>query len=257
MAPRRLTNSVPHQHQEYQQHSGESSRVTLRTPSGEVRVAGLFRRKDAAASAGPASACCLRLRQRGAAPAEGLSEVIRPAAIVPEHAARLVLVELARRDLSNGGEWKSEPQLWSRYDGPAGDGGERGPELMGTDPRLLRDADEVRDHALPGLRHRRRPGRGLDRRLAHRRGAALRRPHPRRVPASDGQPAPAAVHVLTPHPSGPTGTHGDCDRSPGVRRVLETAGGAADNRTGRQPMTQSSSSNRRQRDGPSALPSRA
>ena len=50
-------------------------------------------------------------------------EVIRPAAIVPEHAARRVLVELARRDLTNGGEWQSEPQLWSRFDGPlTGDG---------------------------------------------------------------------------------------------------------------------------------------
>lgn len=68
-----------------------------------------------------------------AAPAtEGLWEVIRPAAIVPEEAAREVLVELARRDLSNGGEWQSEPQLWSRYDGPMDEDGTRTPELMGT-----------------------------------------------------------------------------------------------------------------------------
>jgi hypothetical protein len=63
---------------------------------------------------------------------EGLWEVIRPAAIVPEHAARRVLVELARRDLSNGGEWQSEPQLWSRFDGPLGPDGADSPELMGT-----------------------------------------------------------------------------------------------------------------------------
>jgi hypothetical protein len=63
---------------------------------------------------------------------EGMWEVIRPAAIVPEHAARLVLVELARRDLTNGGEWQSEPQLWSRYDGPVPDDASRDPELMGT-----------------------------------------------------------------------------------------------------------------------------
>ena len=62
---------------------------------------------------------------------EGVWEVIRPAAIVPEEAARQVLVELARRDLSNGGEWQSEPQLWSRYDGPDEDG-TRTPALMGT-----------------------------------------------------------------------------------------------------------------------------
>jgi hypothetical protein len=63
---------------------------------------------------------------------EGVWEVIRPAAIVPEHAARRVLVELARRDLSNGGEWQSEPQLWSRFDGPLPEHGTTGPELMGT-----------------------------------------------------------------------------------------------------------------------------
>lgn len=63
---------------------------------------------------------------------DGLWEVIRPAAIVPEEAARQVLVELARRDLSNGGEWQSEPQLWSLYDGPIDESGTRTPELMGT-----------------------------------------------------------------------------------------------------------------------------
>jgi hypothetical protein len=63
---------------------------------------------------------------------EGLWEVIRPAAIVPEHAARRVLVELARRDLTNGGEWQSEPQLWSRFEGPLTGDGSQPPELMGT-----------------------------------------------------------------------------------------------------------------------------
>jgi hypothetical protein len=62
---------------------------------------------------------------------DGMWEVIRPAAIVPEHAARRVLVELARRDLTNGGEWQSEPQLWSRFDGPLTEAAAR-PELMGT-----------------------------------------------------------------------------------------------------------------------------
>jgi hypothetical protein len=62
---------------------------------------------------------------------DGMWEVIRPAAIVPEHAARRVLVELARRDLTNGGEWQSEPQLWSRYDGPLTEAADP-PELMGT-----------------------------------------------------------------------------------------------------------------------------
>lgn len=63
---------------------------------------------------------------------EGVWEVIRPAAIVPEHAARRVLVELARRDLNNGGEWQSEPQLWSRFDGPLAPDGTGSPALMGT-----------------------------------------------------------------------------------------------------------------------------
>jgi hypothetical protein len=63
---------------------------------------------------------------------EGVWEVIRPAAIVPEHAARRVLVELARRDLSNGGEWQSEPQLWSRFDGRLDPDGAEMPALMGT-----------------------------------------------------------------------------------------------------------------------------
>jgi hypothetical protein len=63
---------------------------------------------------------------------DGLWEVIRPAAIVPEHAARRVLVELARRDLGNGGEWQSEPQLWSRFEGPLTGDGSEAPQLMGT-----------------------------------------------------------------------------------------------------------------------------
>jgi hypothetical protein len=63
---------------------------------------------------------------------DGMWEVIRPAAIVPEHAARRVLVELARRDLTNGGDWQSEPQLWSRYDRPVGEPEDEPPALMGT-----------------------------------------------------------------------------------------------------------------------------
>jgi hypothetical protein len=63
---------------------------------------------------------------------DGMWEIIRPAAIVPEHAARRVLVEMARRDLTNGGNWQSEPQLWSRYDGPLGEEGADPPELMGA-----------------------------------------------------------------------------------------------------------------------------
>ncbi len=62
-----------------------------------------------------------------------VSEVIRPAAIVPEHSARAVLVELALRDVQNGGPWRSEPTLWSRYDRPwAGPGSPGDAQLIGT-----------------------------------------------------------------------------------------------------------------------------
>ena len=62
-----------------------------------------------------------------------VTEVIRPAAIVPEESARAVLVELALRDVQNGGLWQSEPSLWSRYDRPwHGANNPAGAELIGT-----------------------------------------------------------------------------------------------------------------------------
>lgn len=47
-----------------------------------------------------------------------VSEVIRPAAVLPETAARTVLVELAHRDVRSNGCWASSPTLWQRYDRP-------------------------------------------------------------------------------------------------------------------------------------------
>ena len=47
-----------------------------------------------------------------------VTEVIRPAAVLPEEAARHVLVELAHRDVRSGGHWASSPTLWQRYDRP-------------------------------------------------------------------------------------------------------------------------------------------
>ena len=47
-----------------------------------------------------------------------VTEVIRPAAVLPEEAARVVLVELAHRDVRSGGAWASSPTLWQRYTGP-------------------------------------------------------------------------------------------------------------------------------------------
>jgi hypothetical protein len=63
-----------------------------------------------------------------------VTEVIRPAAVVPEQSARHVLVELAMHDVRMGGVWWSEPTNWRRYDMPwnALDGGPGTAELMGT-----------------------------------------------------------------------------------------------------------------------------
>lgn len=47
-----------------------------------------------------------------------VSEVIRPAAVLPESAARTVLAELAYRDVRSSGCWASSPTLWQRYDQP-------------------------------------------------------------------------------------------------------------------------------------------
>ena len=62
-----------------------------------------------------------------------VTEVIRPAAIVPEEAARAVLVELALRDVQNGGLWLSDPSRWARYDSPWPAPGHPGEaQLVGT-----------------------------------------------------------------------------------------------------------------------------
>lgn len=67
----------------------------------------------------------------GRSPDEGVvTEVIRPAAVLPEEAARAVLVELAFRDVRAGGLWDSEPSNWRRYD-RAWDGADGGPGSAG------------------------------------------------------------------------------------------------------------------------------
>src|SRR3954468_11035736 len=50
-----------------------------------------------------------------------VSEVIRPAAIVPEEAARAILAELRARWGKNSGWGVATAQRWSRYDGPGVD----------------------------------------------------------------------------------------------------------------------------------------
>ena len=47
-----------------------------------------------------------------------VTEVLRPSAVLPEAAARLVLAELAYRDIRSGGFWSSSPVLWQRFDAP-------------------------------------------------------------------------------------------------------------------------------------------
>jgi hypothetical protein len=52
------------------------------------------------------------------ADATPVTEVIRPAAVVPEEAARAILVELSLRDVRAGGLWLAEPRSWHRFDRP-------------------------------------------------------------------------------------------------------------------------------------------
>jgi hypothetical protein len=62
-----------------------------------------------------------------------VTEVIRPAAVLPEEAARRVLVELALHDVAAGGLWHSEPTQWRRYDRSWEEPGIPGPvHLVGT-----------------------------------------------------------------------------------------------------------------------------
>src|SRR5947209_18466098 len=62
-----------------------------------------------------------------------ISEVIRPAAIVPEEAARAILAELRLRSVELSGCWVATAQRWSRYSGPGVDSnGQPLGELVGV-----------------------------------------------------------------------------------------------------------------------------
>jgi hypothetical protein len=62
-----------------------------------------------------------------------ITEVIRPAAVLPEEAARRVLVELALLDVAAGGLWHADPTQWRRYTMPwAGPGDPGQAHLAGT-----------------------------------------------------------------------------------------------------------------------------
>ena len=63
-----------------------------------------------------------------------VSEVIRPAAILPEQATREVLMQLALNDVRVDGLWQADPAVWRRYDRPwdGEDGGPGDAQLLGT-----------------------------------------------------------------------------------------------------------------------------
>jgi hypothetical protein len=62
-----------------------------------------------------------------------VSEVIRPAAVIPEEAARVVLMQLSVDDARVGGLWEAEPSTWRRFDRPWDGGGTPGTaELLGS-----------------------------------------------------------------------------------------------------------------------------
>lgn len=63
-----------------------------------------------------------------------VTEVIRPAAVLPETATREVLMQLALNDVRVGGLWQADPSVWRRYDRPwdGEDGGPGSAVLLGT-----------------------------------------------------------------------------------------------------------------------------
>lgn len=63
-----------------------------------------------------------------------ITEVIRPAAVLPEESARAVLMQLALRDVRLGGVWDTEPALWRRFDGPwsGGHDSDRDAQMVGS-----------------------------------------------------------------------------------------------------------------------------
>ena len=60
--------------------------------------------------------------------------VIRPAAVLDTRTAALVISELTRLDVAQGGIWNATSSLWQRYDSPwDGIGGSRGgSQLLGS-----------------------------------------------------------------------------------------------------------------------------
>jgi hypothetical protein len=62
-----------------------------------------------------------------------ITEIIRPAAIVPQAAARAVLTGMANSSVFVDGYWLAEPSRWTRYDRPWVGPGDPGPaQRLGT-----------------------------------------------------------------------------------------------------------------------------
>lgn len=60
-----------------------------------------------------------------------VSEVIRPAAVVPEESARAILAALQARSVEKDGCWVATVRQWSRYDRPGIAGGAPVGQLLG------------------------------------------------------------------------------------------------------------------------------
>jgi hypothetical protein len=93
-------------------------------PSPEVTVHRRDRLVDAPAGSAPSAPSAVDPDAYSGSPSDVaydenvVSEVIRPAAIVPEEAARAILVELSLNSVHSGGLWRAEPSRWNRYDRP-------------------------------------------------------------------------------------------------------------------------------------------
>lgn len=63
-----------------------------------------------------------------------VTEVIRPAAIIPENAVRAILMQLALHDVHVDGLWQADPSVWRRFDRPwdGDDGGAGTAVLLGS-----------------------------------------------------------------------------------------------------------------------------
>jgi hypothetical protein len=64
----------------------------------------------------------------------GTEQIIRPAAVLPEQAAAVIVTALSANDVSRGGVWNASVSVWQLYDRPwSGIAGTRGDaQLVGT-----------------------------------------------------------------------------------------------------------------------------